>query len=204
MSWYYCIYSPELKDAKDAYRQTPNWSGEILQEFEKTLQDAWSIKDFPDMIIPRESVRDLRGAIIKGLHELREALITEKDKAPVPGQPHPCTVTVVSISRGSSSNHFCSSPLTPVFCTPQELWQRRLEHRIVRLRLREHQVSRCEGSRSLERRDHVAVSQRAVVPSFCRLAWLIDLGVSARTGGISRRADEAVGSSRERDPVAMA
>lgn len=156
------------------------------------------------MEIPRESVRDLHGAIIKGLQELREALITEKDKAPVPGQPHPCTVTVVSISRGSSLNHFCSSPLTPVFCAPQHLWQRRLEHRIVRLRLREHQVSRSGGSRSLEGRDHVAVSQRAVFPSSCRLAWLIDLGVSARTRGISRRADEAVGSSRERDPVAMA
>lgn len=172
LSWYDGVYSPELRDAGDAYRKTPDWSDQILQAFEKALQDAWSIENFPDMPIPRESVKELRAAIIEGLKELRETLITDQDKAPVPGQSHPCIDTLVSISQCSSLSHFCSSPLRPDFGPPQHMWEDRLEHRIVRLRVRERQLGRLWQQDSM----HRIVRPRPQEPQFGRSAGFRSLG----------------------------
>lgn len=98
LDWCYRIYGPTLKGATDAYKDSPGSSDEVLQSFEQTLRDAWRIKDFPDMEIPRESVKELRAAIIDGLEKLQEALTADENKALVPDQPHPCTATLVSAS----------------------------------------------------------------------------------------------------------
>lgn len=96
LDWCYWVYAPTLKVATEAYKDSPGSSDKRLERFKATLEAAWRIKDFPDMEIPCESVKELRTSIIKGLNELKEALIADKDKAPVPDERQPCTVILVS------------------------------------------------------------------------------------------------------------
>lgn len=114
LNWCYRVYDPTLNRATAAYKDSPGSCNEILQGFEQTLRNAWRMKDFPDMEIPLESVKELRAAIIEGLEKLREALTADENKALVPNQPHPCTATLVSASGSFYWKYFCSLPLIPI------------------------------------------------------------------------------------------